>query len=307
PYTTLFRSSLGNLCAALDIPLNNRHRAGGDADATAILFSKVLEWGTEGQISELLKKTAADQRLPPNLSAEDFEALPPRPGVYYFLDRQGKVIYVGKAVNLKKRVSSHFSGHNISPQRQHFLRHIFNISFEVCATELMALMLECIEIKRLWPAYNRALKRFEPKFGLYRYEGMDGYLHLAVGKLDKYQSCAQVFNREYDGIRVLRNLVRQFDLDTRLCLFGKSVGTPIPERTEDPLPNQEAYNRKVEQALAHLSAQAPTFFIRDKGRDEEEQSCIWVEKGNFYAMGYIAKDVQLTTPDDIRESLTRYY
>jgi DNA polymerase-3 subunit epsilon len=68
-----------------------------------------------------------------------------------------KVIYVGKAVNLKKRVASHFVG--IKLQRQNFLRDIHAITLK-CGTELMALLLECTEIKDLWPVYNKALKRF---------------------------------------------------------------------------------------------------------------------------------------------------
>src|SRR6187431_2766683 len=56
--------SLGNLCNSLDISIENRHRAGGDADATVILFSKLLEWDREGVMDKMIKKTAQDQRLP---------------------------------------------------------------------------------------------------------------------------------------------------------------------------------------------------------------------------------------------------
>jgi DNA polymerase-3 subunit epsilon len=192
--------SLGNLCRSLEIPVENRHRAGGDADATAILFSRLMEWDDEGEIEKMVKKTAQDQRLPPNLPPEDFEQLPEKPGVYYFYNQVKKVIYVGKAVNLKKRVASHFTGHNVKPQRQHFLRDIHGISFEVCGTELMALLLECTEIRKLWPTYNRALKRFEAKYGLYQYEARSGYRYLGIGKLAKFQTCIQEFNSEYDGI-----------------------------------------------------------------------------------------------------------
>ena len=133
--------SLGKLCQSLDIPLENQHRAGGDADATAILFSRLLEWDSGGHLQKMVKNTAQDQRLPPNLPPEDFDRLPEKPGVYYFYNQVNKVIYVGKAINLKKRVASHFSGHKITSQRQNFLRDIYSISFEICATELMALLL----------------------------------------------------------------------------------------------------------------------------------------------------------------------
>jgi len=76
--------SLGRLCKSLDITIENAHRAGGDANATAILFSRLLKWDIEGEISKMIKKTAPDQRLPPNLPPEDFEQLPDKPGVYYF-------------------------------------------------------------------------------------------------------------------------------------------------------------------------------------------------------------------------------
>ena len=54
--------SLGKLCNSLDITLENRHRAGGDAAATAILFSRLLVWDDEGHIEQMIKNTAQDQR-----------------------------------------------------------------------------------------------------------------------------------------------------------------------------------------------------------------------------------------------------
>lgn len=311
--------SLGNLCHSLDIAIKDRHRAGGDADATAILFSRLLEWDTEGVIPEMLKKNSGEQRLPPNLPKEDFEALPACPGVYYFRDRGGKVIYVGKAVNIKKRVASHFTGHNPNPQRQHFLRNIYSITFEACATELMALLLECYEIRRLWPVYNRALKRFEPKFGLYAYEDQKGYTRLAVGKLNRHQTCILPFGRIYDAVKTLHALIDAFDLDRRLCTVASTTGSRprgqspfmLLSDSEQPayetsgLPDVTDYNDRVNRALDHLLENQPTFAIIDKGRDETEKSCVWVEKGNFYGMGYLAAESDLTDPADIRDSLSR--
>ncbi|UIR57426.1 GIY-YIG nuclease family protein [Sphingobacterium sp. SRCM116780] len=301
--------SLGKLCDSLAIPISNRHRAGGDTDATTILFSYLLQWDTEGVMEEMLKKTSTDQRFPPNLAPEDFEALPDTPGVYYFMNQQGNVIYVGKAVNLKKRVASHFTGHNINKQRQHFLKEIYHITFEICATELMALLLECTEIKRLWPIHNRALKRFEPKFGLFKYEAMNGYQYLAVGKLHKHSHCIQVFNLENEGIHVLRQLMLAFELDHRMCRFGASAipyGS-IANKDQVDLPEINEHNTKVDRAIDYLLEQQPTFMIMDKGRTVEEKSYIWVEKGNFYAMGYLDQYAQVTSMDDIRSSLKRYY
>lgn len=296
---------LGNLCRALEIPIENRHRAGGDAHATAILFTKLLAWDIDGVIGKMVKKTAHDQRLPPNLPPEDFENLPHKPGVYYFYNQYRKVIYVGKAVNLKKRVASHFTGHNVKPQRQLFLRDIHGISFEVCATELMALLLECAEIKKLWPAYNTALKRFEPKFGLFEYEARNGYRYLAIGKRAKHQGCVREFGSLYDGIETLRNLADQFSIDQRFCKYGVvNDGDFYPRQNASDLPDARKHNRKVQKALDSLTSQTPSFAVIDKGRSAEERSCVWVEAGRFYGMGYLPIEASITDAAQIKAHVT---
>ena len=303
-----FRSySLGVLCNALDIPIENRHRAGGDTEATAILFSRLLEWDSEDVIGKMIKKNATDQRLPPNLPPKDFEQLPEKIGVYYFYNQERKVIYVGKAVNLKKRVASHFSGNNSSAQRQSFLRDIHAISFEVCATELMALLLECTEIKTLWPIYNRALKRFEPKFGLYEYEAINGYRYLAITKISKFHKPIQVFNSLNEGITIVRNLAEQFEIDHRFCkLTSTNQGELFEITDETPLPDSTEHNIKIENTLQHLSANNLSFAIVDKGRTFDEKSFIWIEKGHFYGMGYITSDVTINEQSEIKDYLTPY-
>lgn len=299
--------SLGRLCKSLDITLENAHRAAGDADATTILFSRLLEWDTEGVMSEMIKKTAQDQRLPPNLPPEDFEQLPDKPGVYYFYNDVKKVIYVGKAVNLKKRVASHFTGHKITPQRQDFLRDIHSISYEVCATELMALLLEGIEIKKLWPIHNKALKRFEPKFGLFEYEARSGYRYLAIGKVSKNQNCLDSFNSLYIGINLLRELAVLFEIDHRFCIYGGSQKGEITADLFSPeLPDCKLHNSKIKNALEYYLNGRPSFAIIDKGRTADEQSCVWVEKGSFYGMGYLEKDISITELSEIKEYINRY-
>ena len=299
--------SLGNLCNSLDIVLENRHRAGGDADATALLFSLLLEWDDTGEIEKMILKTAQDQRLPPNLPPDDFTQLPEKPGVYYFYNQVKKVIYVGKAVNIKKRVASHFSGHNINSQRQNFLRDIYGISFEICATELMALLLECTEIKQLWPTYNRALKRFEPKYGLYQYEARNGYKYLAIGKVNKFQVCTYEFNSLYDAINLLRSLSEQFKIDQRFCKYSKpEEGVVFQNNDIEDSPDVSLHNEQVDNAIDFLLNQRPSFAIIDKGRSTDERSCIWVEKGHFYGMGYIPSDASITEPSEVKNYVTPY-
>src|SRR6185503_8801055 len=101
--------SLGNICSHLNIQIENRHRALGDAMATALLFEKCFHADSEGVIMSSLNRNSKEAILPPQLPREVFDSLPEKTGVYYFHDAKGKIIYVGKAINIRNRVYSHFT------------------------------------------------------------------------------------------------------------------------------------------------------------------------------------------------------
>ncbi|ULT46387.1 GIY-YIG nuclease family protein [Niabella defluvii] len=104
----LLSYSLGKLCDALEIELNNRHRAGGDADATVLLFQQLLQWDIEGVVPAFLERGNIEPQVVPDTLRDDFEQVPNKPGVYYFHNDKGQAVYVGKANDLKKRVAQHF-------------------------------------------------------------------------------------------------------------------------------------------------------------------------------------------------------
>lgn len=80
------------------------------------------------------------------------------PGVYQMFDKHGRIIYVGKAKNLKKRVSSYFLKKTASSKTSHMVSHIHDIKVIVTETETEALLLECNLIKKHAPKYNILLR-----------------------------------------------------------------------------------------------------------------------------------------------------
>jgi DNA polymerase III subunit epsilon len=281
--------SLGNLCRSLEIPLQNRHRAGGDAEATALLFQKMLSSDGMMHIEKFLKKNSKEQCLPPNLPAEQVSNLPYSPGVYYFHDAAGKVIYVGKAKNIKYRVCSHFTHNGTGRQRQEFLRNIHSISYQECGTELMAFILENIEIQRIWPRYNTSQKRFVPKYGIYSYEDRAGYTRLTIEKQRKNLPPIYTFNLIHEGKNLLKKLYDTHEIETAKV-------------EEEPV----IYNTRINSAIEYLQKELPSFAVVDKCFAEDRQSIILVERGRFYGMGYIPSDAAVYSMEECKSYLTPY-
>jgi len=298
---------LGRLCRSLEIQINNRHRAGGDAEATVKVFQKLLESDSQEYIVKSLARSSKEQMLPPNVPKEHFQNLPYQPGVYYFHDKKGKIIYVGKAKNIRYRVNSHFSSNLDSRQKQNFIRYTYAISFHTCGTELMAHILESSEIKRLWPIFNYSQKRWEDVYGLFTYEDQNGYLRFAIEKNKKNLASVHSFHYLVDGHSMLRKLIREFHLCPRLC-FMQSNKEPCGEdclgaceQRESP----EEYNKRVQKAIESLSSK-PSFAIVDKGLNGDDRSCILVLNGKLYGMGYISNDTQITDPETLKDHLEPY-
>jgi DNA polymerase III subunit epsilon len=292
--------SLGKLCRSLQINIDDRHRADGDAKATEILFNRILQEGGLEHIDKMLKRTSSEQWLPVHLEKKSISNLPPVPGVYYFHDLKGKIIYVGKAINIKKRVVSHFTHNDSGNRRQQFLRLVANISFKECANELHALILESTEIKKLWPKYNYSQKQPAQKYGLYSFEDGRGYTRLAIDKRKKNFPAAYVFNMLHEGQVLLKKMIEEFELNHKLCYIDK---TPFNETDFEFIDEPYVYNNKVKNALDQLQQQLPTFALLDNGINENEDLCLLIEKGSFWGMGYIPSEKRPECIHALKESL----
>jgi DNA polymerase III subunit epsilon len=303
--------SLGNICAARGINISDRHRAGGDALATVKLFEQILANDQEAVIPGFLKKGSKEYLLPPNLPKSQFEQLPQTTGVYYFHDHDGTVVYVGKAKDIKKRVASHFSGNKTNKQKQDFLRAIHSISTTECATELMAMILESIEIKKHWPAYNRALKKLDFNFAIYDYEDRNHYIRLAVDRVRKNTKPLRIFRTQVEAIQTLQTLAIHYSICPKLCSLIQSKDNCEPfegttcEGACEGKETADEYNIKVQQAIEWLTS-GESYAIMDKGLYADEASCILVENGTFYGMGYIPIDQQKADLEYIKSLIKPY-
>lgn len=158
------RHGLDALIPRFDLQCRARHRAMGDAELLPQLLDKIIaEHGlptVEGQWDVQLKRAS----LPSYLDAELLDRLPRGPGVYLFYDDKGAPLYVGKSVDIRSRVMSHFSNAKRSDKSLRMSQAVRDVRWESCAGELSALLREAELIKQVSPVFNRQLRRHRHLF-----------------------------------------------------------------------------------------------------------------------------------------------
>lgn len=299
----LFSYSLGRLCDSINIPIINRHRAEGDTDATVILFQRLLSLDTDGQvIRSFLHAHSKQATLPPHLSAEQIYELPESPGIYLFKDKKHKVIYAGKAINIKKRVLSHF--YDKMTKEYQLGQETYYIDHETTGNELMALLLESEYIRKYYPKYNQAQKRPGVTYQIISYVNQRGIIQLAVGKTKAIRDSVGTFYSRGLAIEKLEQLCETFKLCPRYCTLQTNIEICSHYRIKncegicDGSEPVEEYNLKVKEAIVSLERQTTSFVIRDKGRHFEEEAFVLVKQGRYQGFGYIDTDVQIMDIED---------
>ena len=296
----MYSYNLGKLCNNLDIKISNRHRAGGDASATVALFEMLLQNDKEQIIPTMLKKGSREQMLPPHVDKSDFDKIPSLPGVYYFKNKYKKIIYIGKAKNLRKRVLSHFTGNRPDKRRQDFMREIFYIEHQPCATELIAMIIEILEIKKIWPKYNYAAKHYEPKYGLFFYEDAQSYLRLGIGKFNRSSLPAAVFYNRDKARNKLYELIKEYNLCTELCFAGKCS---VCENNTCFKLDKARYNQRVTKALTNLQANKNRILIE---KNEAQGNNTYVLTDEKYIYIGSTSNTATNNIEALKETLTCY-
>lgn len=296
--------SLGRICETRKIPILARHRAMGDARATALLFDEMIKKSPE-IISYSLKKNSGEAFLPPNFSLSKFRQIPEKCGVYYMINDRGKVIYVGKAINIKERFKNHFSGNLLPGLKQNLKAEIVDLKWELTGSEMMALLFEALEIKRLWPKYNSALKQPKALWGLFHYEDNSGYSRFQIAKVTKHLKPLESFFSSDDAIAFLKDGISSFDLCPRLCGLRKA-GCKEGEyqscqgKCQSELPPSE-YNINAQKLVARIEESKKEILLKMEGRDENEITACVFEKGVLRSFGYFEKGM---TNETILENIT---
>jgi DNA polymerase-3 subunit epsilon len=284
--------SLGNICKALNIDITDRHRAAGDALATVRLFELLLKRDNElnGSKSDLIRNTRIS-KLHPLLDISKVEEIPEEPGIYYFYNETGDLIYIGKSRDLRQRIYTHLSN-NTSGRAMEMRDMTADISYELTGSELIALLRESAEIKEHKPLFNRAQRRSSFQWAIYSFTDDQGYLNFRYGITDNEEPPLSVFSSREKAKSKLASLSAYYNLcqkltgiyDTGGPCFQYHVGLCRGACCGKELP--EKYNERASQAADEFVFSRRNFFIIDTGRDKEERCAVKIVNGKYSGYGY---------------------
>ena len=299
--------SLGKLVRSLGIPITDRHRAQGDAKATVELFKLLLEKDIEKVIiSDTIKKDPKRQLEPKLLDM--IEAAPTTIGVYYMHRKNGKIIYVGKSKNIKKRLIQHFTNDNkISKKIQ---LEVVSVSYEETGNDLIAQLKESQEIKKLKPIFNHALKTTIFQSQLYSYMDDNGYANLRIEKVpmeqEEEKNLITTFTNYQQAKSLLYKITDEFHLCQKLNHLEKTEGACFNHDLKTchgaciELETPFDYNTRVQKFIDKSSYEFDHMLLIDKGRSIQEHSVILIKNGTYRGYGFFNLNFQINNPEVLK-------
>ncbi len=222
---------LSSLIARHELRCERRHRALDDADAVWGFLQCVRKTIEPVQLTQTLRQLLKTPALPPQLRPEDLNQLPSAPGVYIFHDQGGMPLYVGKSVNIRERVLSHFSSDHRSGKEMAICQRVNRIDARQTYGELGALLLESHLIRTLSPMFNRRSRAASvPAMVLRGQPDQEGYETVSLEEIEDLSLIDQcrilaVFRTKRQAKEFLRETAREYKLCPKLLGLEPLKGT----------------------------------------------------------------------------------
>ena len=231
-YPQFKRHGLSQIISRFDLAIENRHRALDDAKMIYQFFQKSSALFSDDEIAATCAMLQKRSSLPTLLDAKEIEKLPNSAGVYYFYDEKGTLLYVGKSVNIRNRVMSHFSSDYKNPKDLRMSTKIAHVDFEQTPSDFGAQIRESNQIKALSPFYNRRLRKVRKLFQYRSVEDENGYLRLNIEVIETEDTRIE---QQFGLFRSSRQASKQLEkLAGQYFLCHKLLGLEGDRNSRDP-------------------------------------------------------------------------
>lgn len=313
--------NLDSIMERFQIECPRRHRAFDDAKVLWDFYQKLLALFPTEKLFEVINNLSNRPTIPVNIDPAILKSLPQSPGVYIFYGSNGVPLYVGKSINIKKRVLSHFSADHISSSEMKITQTIESIDTIVTAGELGALLKESDLVKRLQPLYNRKLRHAYKMNLLKRTLNNQGYL-IADSviadeiSLEDIENLLGTFRSKKQIQQFLQQLVKEYELCDKLLglektpkgCFGFSLGRCKGACVGEE--NPALYNARFETAFSKFKIKPWPFskpiMIKEFDFEQDREEGYLIDKWCYLGKAKTESDLQDGVEKDLKFDLDLY-
>ncbi len=296
--------SLGKLCESIGIDVQNRHRAEGDVDATIQLFDRLLELKSmhpqfKNQGVEDLMTRRIDK-----IKHYILDKLPEACGVYYFLNKEQQIIYIGKSVNMYNRAMCHFNSKESKGKKM--LNDLYNVDFVKTGSELVALLHEAQEIKNHKPHYNRMRKADVFTHSIDWFMDDNGIINFKIVEYENTVNTLVSFANYATARERIENWIDEYALCLRYCHLTSDEAICFNhqiKKCNGICAGEEEiaiYNKRAKEIMDSIIFKNEHFALIDHGKTPEERSIILVENGHYVGYGYIDRTDTFSSLEECR-------
>jgi DNA polymerase-3 subunit epsilon len=293
------RFGLARLAQRFNIINDNPHRALSDAQTAAHILHRLIAIDGGDMLQKKISKLATEVKIPAGLPPEQFHDLPHAPGVYFFYGADGKPLYIGKAKDLKARVTTHFRQAETA-RTQAFMRNIVKIETHLTGSELLAFVKEDVEIRKYWPPHNSAQKRANISYHVITYADQNGAIRLGVKKARLASDAIQTFQSLRAAKAWLNEQVLTYELDPEFCGLASML-------YDFKIPSVEEHNERFYKLKLELNENNGEFLVLEKGRNNTERGFVWVRNGAVTALGFAPRNSDFSNSDSLAEHAEHVY
>ncbi len=217
------RHGLDSLILRHKLKCKNRHRAFDDAKVLWD-FYKIIQ-KKHKNLEEIIKSISKNNSWPAYIPKEDIDLIPHAPGVYIFYGANDAVLYVGKSIDLKARILSHFNADLESSKEMKLVKQVRRIETIETGGELGAFLMESKLVKKMMPLHNRQLRKTHQLTYIRTFFDDLGYKRAELTNTDEEPITSEnienvfgIFRNRSQASKELRNICE----DNQLCrkLFG---------------------------------------------------------------------------------------
>ncbi len=318
--------SLENIIKTYGIEVTARHRAYADCDAMVQFLQIVEQKYSADFVTTAIHGALANYILPDTVDEKIIESLPHLPGVYFFYDAQDTLLYVGKSVDIKSRVRSHFGQSYTTSKERALTSKVAYVGHEVTSGELSALLKESKYIKELMPEYNRRLRKTSQLAVFKSTHTSDGY---KTGTISYQPTDTFTYDASIDGIfktmsaakNTLDTLVKEHTLCPKLLGLESGKGSCFQHQlgrcegacsgVENPL----SYNARFDVAFKKMKIRSwpfpgPVTIPEDETASEGVAYLVdqWQIKKviNYTEEGHSEEDIELPFDYDTYKILSKH-